>query len=140
MGFSGRLVGPFKYSAGYGYIATDNKTTNKGISHNYVNTGLQYRQKKWFGDFSMVYVGPAWTNASTTNYCPTSNPSCFVVADYTRLDVNGGYSFRWFEKQTMTLTAFERNLTNNNYATMIKTGAYRDPGRQYGIELAAKFF
>jgi len=141
VGFSGRLAGPFKYSTGYGYIATDNNTSNKSISHNNMNAGLQYLQKNWFGNFSMVYVGPAWSaGLSTANtVCPGST-LCLVVADYSRLDVNGGYSFKLFDKQ-MTITAYERNLTDSHYVTILRTtGAYLDPGRQWGVELAGKVF
>jgi outer membrane receptor protein involved in Fe transport len=63
-----------------------------------------------------------------------------VTADYSRLDVNGGYSFKLFDKQ-MTITAYERNLTDSHYVTTLRTtGAYIDPGRQYGVELAGKVF
>lgn len=133
VGFSGRLVGPFNYSTGYGYVGTDNTAVNKTMSHNFMNAGLQYHQKNFFGNFSMVYVGPLWSSASPggTYYGE--------LANYSRVDGNVGYNFKMFDRQ-MTFTAFERNMNNNNYATRYVTGAYRDPGRQYGIELAAKLF
>ena len=40
----------------------------------------------------------------------------------------------------MSFTAFCRNLGNSDYATRYVTGAYRDPGRSIGVELAAKVF
>ena len=133
VGFSGRLVGPFNYSAGYGYVGTDNTAVNKTMSHNFVNAGLQYHQRNWFGNFSMVYVGPLWSSSSPggTYYGE--------LANYSRVDGNCGYNFKMFDRQ-MTFTAYERNMNNSNYATRYVTGAYRDPGRQYGIELAARLF
>ena len=133
VGFSGRLMGPFSYSTGYGYVGTDNTAVNKTMSHNFVNAQLNYHQKNWFGNFSMVYVGPLWSSASPggTYYGE--------LANYSRLDGNAGYNFMLFGKQ-MSFTAYERNLNDNNYATRYVTGAYRDPGRQYGVELAGKVF
>jgi iron complex outermembrane recepter protein len=134
VGFSGKLVGPLSYNAGYGYVSTDNTASNKTMSHNFMNAGLEYRQKNWFAKYSMVYVGPLWSSSSPggTYYGE--------LANYTRSDVNGGYNFKMFEKQQMTITAYGRNLNDNNYATRYVTGAYRDPGRQFGIELAARIF
>jgi hypothetical protein len=136
VGISGRIAGPFTYNTGYGYTGTDSTSINKGITHNYVNASLNYRQKNWFGNFSMVYVGPSWST-SISNATPLAYS--LELANYSRVDVNGGYNFKLFGKQ-MTFTAYERNLTDNNYATMYKTGLYRDPGRQYGFELAGKVF
>jgi len=133
VGFSGRLFGPLSYNAGYGYVSTDNTADNKTMSHNFMNAGLDYRQKNWFANYSMVYVGPLWSSSSPggTYYGE--------LANYTRDDLNGGYNFKMFDK-LMTFTAFGRNLNNNLYATRYVTGAYRDPGRRFGVELAAKFF
>ncbi|MDR3763535.1 MAG: TonB-dependent receptor [Acidobacteriota bacterium] len=132
-GFSGRLVGPFKYKAGYGYIGTDNRATNKTMSHNFVDASLGFADRGYFANFNMVYVGPKWSasSPSTTYYG--------LLANYTRLDLNGGYNFHVAERP-MTFTVFGRNLNNNLYATRYVTGAYRDPGRVWGVELAAKVF
>jgi iron complex outermembrane receptor protein len=133
VGFSGRLIGPFSYSTGYGYVGTDNTAVNKTMSHNFMNAGLNYHQRNWFGNFSMIYVGPLWSSASPggTYYGE--------LANYSRMDGNAGYIFKLFGKP-MAFTAFERNMNDNNYATRYVTGAYRDPGRQYGVELAGKVF
>jgi iron complex outermembrane receptor protein len=81
----------------------------------------------------MIYVGPLWSSASPggTYYGE--------LANYSRMDGNAGYIFKLFGKP-MAFTAFERNMNDNNYATRYVTGAYRDPGRQYGVELAGKVF
>jgi iron complex outermembrane receptor protein len=81
----------------------------------------------------MIYMGPLWSSSSPggTYYGE--------LANFTRDDLNGGYNFYLHDKP-LTFTVFARNLNDNNYATRYVTGAYRDPGRTWGVELASKIF
>ncbi|MDR3792305.1 MAG: TonB-dependent receptor [Terracidiphilus sp.] len=130
-GLTGQLYGPLSYNAGYGYLATNNEATNLSMAHNFANAGLEYRKKNLFAHYTLAYVGPrVLTTISNVRY---------YGSDYTLNNLNGGYDFNLGSKP-MTFTVFGRNLNDNNYATRYVTGAYRDPGRQWGVELAMKFF
>lgn len=130
---NGKLYGPVNYNAGYSYLATDNTSSNASMTHNYVNAGLNFRQGIFFGNFDMIYQGP---RSKTTSTIGTIE---YVLGDFTRYDANGGVNFKSFSIP-MTLTVFGRNLGDNNYATRYSTGAYLDPGRTWGVELAGKVF
>jgi iron complex outermembrane receptor protein len=131
-GFGGRVNKRFTYDAGYGFVGTNNNSNNNNMSHNFVNARLSYRQSGWFGNFSMVYVGPKRASTSPLGVI------YYQLGDYTRFDANVGRDVMLFDRQ-MTLTLFGRNLGDNLYATRYVTGAYRDPGLQYGIQLAYRF-
>jgi iron complex outermembrane receptor protein len=133
VGFSGRIVKPLEYNAGYGFIATTNKANNGAMSHNFVDAGLRFHRKQYFGDFTMVYVGPRSISTSPigTIY--------YELGNYTRYDLNTGVNFK-AGTMPMTFTVFGRNLGDNNYATRYVTGAYLDPGRTIGIQLAGRVF
>lgn len=131
--FSGRITKQLNYNTGYSYLASDNTTNNAGMSHNFVNAGLNFREKRYFGNFTMIYVGP---RSKTTSPLGTIY---YELGNYTRYDLNGGMDFK-VRRAPMTFTVFGRNLGDSNYATRYVTGAYRDPGRTVGVQLAGKVF
>ncbi len=133
MGISGQFLKFFNYSCSYSFVATDNNSQNQSMSHHLVGARLGYRYKSAFANLSLNYAGPKNLSVSP------AGTIYYELGDYTRMDANFGYNFRVLDRTTR-ITLFGRNLTNNHYATRYVTGAYRDPGLQYGVELAFSFF
>ncbi len=61
------------------------------------------------------------------------------MADYARVDANAGFDFKLLGRATR-LSFYGRNLGNNHCFTRYVTGAYRDVGLQYGMDLSISFF
>lgn len=141
-GFTGRILKSMNYNTNYSYIATDNKSDNLSMTHHFVNASLNYRQRNYFGNFSMVYVGPQHNTLQQPGATSTPNNA---FSNYSRFDANGGLDFPMFTRQA-TLTVFGRNLGDSNYSSMFKAGngtsytTFPDPGFQWGVELALKIF
>jgi len=131
VGFSGNVIKRLTYDVGYGFVATNNNSANNNMSHNFVNARLGYRQRGWFGNFSMVYVGPKRASTSPLGVI------YYQLGDYNRLDANVGRDIKLFDRE-LSVSWFGRNLTSNLYATRYVTGAYRDPGLQYGVQIAVR--
>lgn len=136
---SGKIVKAVKYSAGYGYVASSVHSNNLGMSHQFVNAQLDYRQKIWFANLGMIYVGPKWYTTTPASGQPglSGYVPYFQLENYTNYRANVGADFKLFGRST-TLTVYGSNLANSRYITQYNAGAYLNPGRIYGGQLAVR--
>ena len=132
-GISGQILKPLTYRLQYSYITTDNHNTNVSIAHKLASGLITYRYKNFDANLSARYVSPH--NLSTS----PMGTIYYELGDYTRVDANVAYNCKMFGRDTR-ITVYGRNLGDSHYATRYVTGAYYDPGRQYGIELSYSFF
>lgn len=133
VGVSGQIMKPFTYRLQYSYVETDNHDTNRSISHNLVSGRISYRYKNFEANVMGRYVGPKYTSSSPMGVANIK------LADYTRIDANVAYTCKLFGRDTR-ITAYGRNINNEKYATRYVTGAYWDPGINYGVELSYNFW
>jgi iron complex outermembrane receptor protein len=125
-GISGQMLKHFSYRLQYTHVTTDNTDTNNSSPHHLASGRFSYKYKKFFANASLRYV----SSYSRTLYDERGG--------YTRLDANTGYNFQIFDRDTR-ITLYGRNLGNKAYYTS-GNGQYYDPGIQYGVELAYKFW
>jgi iron complex outermembrane receptor protein len=133
LGISGQIMKPFTYRLQYSYVETDNHDLNRSISHNLISGRLSYRYKNFDANLMGRYVGPKYTSSS-----PMGVANC-KLADYTRIDANVAYNCKLFGRDAR-VTVYGRNINNEKYATRYVTGAYWDPGINYGLELSYNFW
>lgn len=133
LGISGQIMKPLTYRVQYSYVTTDDHTTNQSISHHLASGILSYRYKNAFANMSARYVGPKSRSSSPMGVI------YYELGDYTRVDANVGYNCKLFGRDTR-ITVYGKNLGDKAYATRYVTGAYYDPGRQYGVELSYNFW
>jgi outer membrane receptor for ferrienterochelin and colicin len=133
LGISGKIKESWNYSMSYSYLITDNLTQNQSMSHHLVNSRLGYRFKNFFANLNMNYVGPKYMSSSP------GGVFYLKMADYSRVDANAGFNFKIFDRATK-IGFFGRNLGNSHYFTRYVTGAYKDVGLQYGMDLSISFF
>ena len=134
VGVSGQIMKPFAYRLQYSYVETDNHDLNRTISHNLISGRLSYRYKNFEANLIGRYVGPTYTSVSDVTRVINFN-----LADYTRIDANVAYNCKLFGRETK-ITVYGRNINNEKYATRYSTGAYWDPGVNYGVELSYNFW
>ncbi|OPX95288.1 MAG: vitamin B12/cobalamin outer membrane transporter [Syntrophorhabdus sp. PtaU1.Bin002] len=132
-GVSGQILKPLTYRLQYSYVETDDHDTNRSISHHLVSGRVSYKYKNFDANVSGRYVGPKSRSSSPMGVV------YYELGDYTRIDANVAYNCKLFDRDTK-ITVYGRNLTNTAYATRYVTGAYWDPGIQYGVELSYKFW
>ncbi|OPY78829.1 MAG: catecholate siderophore receptor CirA [Syntrophorhabdus sp. PtaU1.Bin153] len=132
-GVSGQILKPLTYHLQYSYVETDDHDTNRSISHHLVSGRISYKYRNFDANVSGRYVGPKSRNSSPMGVV------YYELGDYTRIDANVAYNCKLFDRDTR-ITVYGRNLTNTAYATRYVTGAYWDPGIQYGVELSYKFW
>jgi len=133
VGISGEILEGLTYRAQYSYVTTDNGTVNRSMSHHLVSGRLGYKYKNAFANLSYRYVGPRTRSSSPAGVF------YYELGDYSRFDANVGCNFKLFDRDTR-VTCYGRNLGDEKYATRYVTGAYWDPGFQWGVELAYSFF
>lgn len=133
VGISGRIFKPFTYRLQYTYVTTNDDNTNDSIAHHLVSGTLGYQYKNVFANVSYRYVGPHDRSSSPmgTVY--------YELGDYSRFDANVGFKCKIFDRDAR-ITVYGKNLDDRYYITRYVAGAYRDPGRQVGVELAYSFF
>jgi iron complex outermembrane receptor protein len=134
-GVSGQILKPLTYHLQYTYVETDDHDTNLSIPHHLVSGRVSYKYKNFDANVSARYVGPKDRNT----YGGSGSVVFYELGDYTRVDANVAYSCKLFDRDTK-ITVYGRNLGNTAYATRYVTGAYWDPGLQYGVELSYKFW
>ena len=127
VGVSGSILKAFTYHLLYSHVTTDNTETNNRTPHHLASGRFSYRYKNADLNLSFRYVSPY----SKTEY--------YELGDYTRVDANIRYNFKVFDRDTR-ITLYGRNLGDKHYTTTYNTGAFYDPGLQYGVELAYKFW
>jgi outer membrane receptor for ferric coprogen and ferric-rhodotorulic acid len=133
LAISGKVGESWNYSASYTYWISDNATKNLSNSRQLVSARLGYRYKFIFANISTSYAGPKYYSNSPAGL------AILPMADYDRVDANGGFDFKLMNRATK-LSFYGRNLGNNHYFTRYVTGAYKDVGLQYGMDLSISFF
>ncbi len=94
LGTNGSLPYGFGYDAKYAYTETNNGLTNSTMPRNTVSMLLSHRYGPFSTNFTVRYVGPFKNNSFTAAAAPYPYKD---VGDYTRLDSNVSYDYR-FEK------------------------------------------
>ncbi len=133
VGVSGYIFKPVTYRVQYTYVTTNDESTNDSIAHHLVSAGIGFKYKNAFANISYRYVGAHDRSSSPAGVI------YYELGNYSRLDANAGYNFKIFSRDTR-ITLYGKNLGDSHYATRYVTGAYKDPGIQYGAELAVSFF
>ncbi len=137
IGISGQIFKPFTYHLSYSYKTSDDGEINSSMAHHTASTRLSYKHKQAFANLSAVYVSGKEKSARSSS--AIWGDAYYDLDDYTRVDANVGYNWKIFGRDTR-FTLYGRNLGDKHYATRYVTGAYYDPGRQIGVELAVSFF
>ncbi|MDX9745756.1 MAG: TonB-dependent receptor plug domain-containing protein [Syntrophales bacterium] len=127
------LLGSWNYRFQYTYVTTNDDTVNDSMSHRLASASLGYKYKGAFANASYRYVSSRQRSSSPAGVF------YYELGDYDRFDANLGYNFKVFSRDNK-ITLYGRNLGDKKYATRYVTGAYWDPGRQIGVELAVSFF
>jgi len=127
VGVSGSILKAFTYHLLYSHVTTDNTETNSRSPHHLASGRFSYKYKNADFNLSFRYVSPY----SKTEY--------YELGDYTRVDANIRYNLKVFDRDTR-VTLYGRNLGGKHSTPSYNTGAFYDPGLQYGVELAYKFW
>jgi len=135
IGVNGQIWKPFTYNLNYSYKVTNSGTANQGMAHHLASARLNYQYKNAFANVSVRYVG----SKTRCPYGGGGGVKYYPLDDYTRFDANVGYDLKIYDRETR-LTLYGRNLGDKHYANRYVSGAYYDPGRQIGVELAVSFF
>lgn len=144
---TGIISGPLKYNIGYGYVEETLDVNNIGMSHHFPHAQLDFRNKIYFANVNMIYVGPKWYTTPLTGNMPIL-PGYFPwyeFGNYANVNASAGVNFKVFGK-SMTFTASCYNLGNSHYMTNTSAGggfsndfgAFPNPGRNYTFQLAAQ--
>ncbi len=133
LGFNGQLSEQWSYNLGYSYMNSSNATDNSQIPRNTYTMRLNYKHKDINANLSVQKMGDfiGGTMPGLGVGVTTSAP----VGDFTRVDVNVSKAIN----KDVKINLYGRNLTNQQYATIYKTGYYYDPGATYGIEYSVKY-
>ena len=135
IGINGQIWQPLTYYLSYSYKTTNSGAANRSMAHHLASARLNYQYKNAFANVSARYVGSKDRSA----YGGSGGVVFYSLGDYTRFDANVGCNLKIFDRDTR-FTLYGRNLGDKHYATRYVTGAYYDPGRQIGVELAVSFF
>lgn len=130
---SGQIARPLSYRLMWSYATTDNPTTNASMSRHLASGSLRYKQGAFGANVSAHYAGPKNRSSSPAGVF------YYELGDYTRVDANVEYGFK-VRGRDAKVTLYGRNIGDTHYATRYVTGAYRDPGATYGVQLACNFF
>ena len=133
IGAYGQFLKYFVYNLNYSYVTTNDHAMNRQMPHNMASARLGYRYKgfetnlmtKWVNGYKQITAAPGLFS--------------YEFGDYTRIDANASYKFKIFDRDTRVML-FGQNLGDVHYATRYVTGAYKDVGRLFGIELSYSFF
>jgi len=132
---SGNFLKSFSYNLNYSYMTTDNDSVNRGQPHVTASGRVGYRYKNWDTNVNVRYYGP-W-DASTSD----GKTAEYNYGNFFNWGANVSYKTSLFTSP-MKITVYGQNLANEPFVTRYRAGlgAFQDPGRRGGIELAYEFF
>jgi outer membrane receptor protein involved in Fe transport len=133
VGVSGLIVKQLSYHLLYSYVQTDDHDTNLQIAHHTASGRLSYKYKGFDANLNVRYVGPHDQSVSP------AGTLWYEMGDYTKVDANIGYNFKVFGRATKIMF-YGQNLGDVHYTTRYVSAAYKDPGRQVGVQLNYSFF
>lgn len=145
--FTGSIYGPLKYNVGYGWVEETLDVNNIGMSHHFPHAQLDYRNKTWFANVNMIYVGPKWYTTPLTGTMPPLSGyfPYYEFGNYVNVNANAGFNFKLLDRP-MTFTAACNNIGNSHYETNTSAGGgfsndfgvFPNPGRNYTFQIAMK--
>lgn len=135
IGVRGVFLGSFSYDANYSYMTTDNAAANRSQPHVTASGRLGYRFKDFEANVNARYYGP-WSSSTSDG-----QPAKYDYGDFINVGANVSYQTMVFERP-MKIMVYAQNLGDDHFTTRYRAGvgAFKDPGRRYGIELSCSLF
>ncbi|OPY61781.1 MAG: Vitamin B12 transporter BtuB [Syntrophorhabdaceae bacterium PtaU1.Bin034] len=135
IGIFGAFLKSFSYNLNYSYMTTDNAAVNRGQPHVTASGRLGYRFKNLEANVNARYYGP-WSSSTSDGQVAT-----YDYGDFINWGANVSYTANIFRRPAK-ITLYGQNLGDNHFTTRYRAGvgAFKDPGRRFGVELAYAVF